>query len=139
MHLFIEKGLRGGISYIAKRYSKANNKYIKNYDPKKPWKLVTYLDISNLYGWAMSDYLRYGEFKWLKNADNSISEKSPIDYILEVDLKYPEKFHVFHNHYPLAPEKLTITYAMLSDYCKKSCRRIWKESWCCEEINPKFG
>ena len=35
-YLFIEKGLRGGISYIAKRYSKANNKYIKNYDPKKP-------------------------------------------------------------------------------------------------------
>ena len=28
MHLFIEKRMRGGISYIAKRYSKANNKYI---------------------------------------------------------------------------------------------------------------
>ena len=26
MHLFIEKGMRGGISYIAKRHSKANNK-----------------------------------------------------------------------------------------------------------------
>ena len=29
MYLFIEKGLRGGISYIAKRYSEANNEYIK--------------------------------------------------------------------------------------------------------------
>ena len=38
MHLFIEKGLRGGISYIAKRYAKVNNKYMKNYDPKKPSK-----------------------------------------------------------------------------------------------------
>ena len=50
MYLFIEKGLRGGISYIAKRYAKANNKYTKNYDPKKPSKFITYLDISNLYG-----------------------------------------------------------------------------------------
>ena len=41
MHLFIEKGLRGGISYIAKRYSKANNKYMKDYDPKKPSKFIT--------------------------------------------------------------------------------------------------
>ena len=34
MYLFIEKGMRGGISDIAKRYSKANNKCIKRYDPK---------------------------------------------------------------------------------------------------------
>ena len=34
-YLFIEKGLRGEISYIAKRYEKANNKYMNDYDPKK--------------------------------------------------------------------------------------------------------
>ena len=54
MYLFIEKELRGGISYIAKRYSEANNKYMKNYDPKKSSKFLTYLDVNNLYGWAMS-------------------------------------------------------------------------------------
>ena len=49
--LFIEKGPRGGISYIANRYAKANNKYINNYDSKKPSKFITYLDMNNLYGW----------------------------------------------------------------------------------------
>ena len=49
-YLFIEKGLRGGISYIAKRYNEANNKYMKNYDPKKPSKFITYLDMNNLHG-----------------------------------------------------------------------------------------
>ena len=48
MYLFIEKGLRGGISCIDKRYSEANNKYLKNYDPAKPSKYVSYLDINNL-------------------------------------------------------------------------------------------
>ena len=57
MYLFIEKGLREGISYFAKRYAKANNKRMKNYDPTKPSKFVTYLDMNNFYGWAMSRYL----------------------------------------------------------------------------------
>ena len=71
----------------------------------------------------MSGYLPYGGFKWLKNVDNfdvnSISENSSIGYILEVDLKYPDEWHVLHNHYPVAPEKLAIPYDTLSDYCKK--------------------
>ena len=40
-YLFIEKGLRGGLSYIAKRYAKANNKYMNDYDPKKPPTFIT--------------------------------------------------------------------------------------------------
>ena len=125
MYWFIEKGLRGGISYIAKRYSGANNKYIENYDPAKPLKYISYLHMNNLYGWAMSGYLLYGGFKWLKNVNgfdvNSVSEKSSIGYILEIDLEYPGELHLLHNDYPLAPEKLAIPYDMLSDYCKKNC------------------
>ena len=81
-YLFIEKGLKGGVSYIAT----ANNKYMNDYDPKKPSTFITYLDMNNLYGWAMSEYLPYGGFKWLKNVDEfdvmSISEKSLIGYFL---------------------------------------------------------
>ena len=79
--------------------------------------------MNNLYGWAMSGYLLYGGFKWLKNVNgfdvNSVSEKSSIGYILEIDLEYPGELHLLHNDYPLAPEKLAIPYDMLSDYCKK--------------------
>ena len=101
MYLFIEKGLRGGISYLAKKYAKANSKYKKNYDPTKPSIYMSYLDMNNLYGCGMSDYLPYGGFTWIKsvyNFDvNSISEKSPTGYILEVDLEYPGELHVLHN------------------------------------------
>ena len=81
--------------------------------------------MNNLYGWAMSGYLPYGGFKYLKNVDgfyvNLVSEKSSIGYILEIDLEYPDELHLLHNDYPLAPEKLAIPYDMLSDYCKKNC------------------
>ena len=66
MYLFIKKRLRGGISYIAKRCAKANNKYMKNCDPTKSSRYIMYLDMNNLYGWATSCYLPYGGFKWLK-------------------------------------------------------------------------
>ena len=122
-YLFIEKGSRGGISYIAKRYAKANNKYMNDYDPEKPSTFITYLDKNNLYGWTMSEYLPYGEFRWVKNVDGfdvmSINEKSDTGYILEVDLDYPDKLHELHNDYPLAPEKLAVSNDMLSAYCKK--------------------
>ena len=98
MHLFIEKGMRGSISYIAKRYSKANNKYMESYDSSEESKIIMYLDANNLYGWAMSQYLPYNEFKWLNKKEisdfclNSISGNSSIGYILEVDLEYPRNY-----------------------------------------------
>ena len=122
-YLFIEKWLRGGISYIAKRYAEANNKYMNDYDPKKQSRFISYLDMNNLYGRSMSEYLPYEGFKWLKNVDEfdvmSISGKSLIGYFLEVDFQYPDELHELHNDYPLAPEKLSVSSDMLSKYCKK--------------------
>ena len=59
----------------------------------------------------------------------SISEKSSIGYILEVDLEYLNELHELYNDYPFAPEKLAIPYEMLSYYCKKNCRPVWNKSW----------
>ena len=111
-YLFIEKGTRGGISYIAKRYDKANNKYLFDYDPNKPSTFITYLDKNDLYGWAMSEYLPYSEFEWLKSVDEldimSINKKSDVGYTSEVDLKYHDELHDLHNDYPLTPENVLL-------------------------------
>ena len=69
MFQFIEKGMHGGVSYIANRYGKANNKYMKKYDEKAPSKYIMYLDANNLYGWAMSQYLPTGNFKWMSDKE----------------------------------------------------------------------
>ena len=66
MYLFVEKEMREGIFYIAKRFSKANNKYMKSYDDSKPSKYILYLDANNLYGWVKSQYLPYSKFEGLK-------------------------------------------------------------------------
>ena len=65
MFQFTEKGMHGGVSYIANRYGKANNKYMKGYNEKAPSKYIMYLDANNLYGWAMSQYLPTSGFRWL--------------------------------------------------------------------------
>ena len=66
MYQMVETGLRGGVSYIANRYSKPNNKYLSDYDKNKDSSYLMYLDANNLYGWAMSQPLPTGRFKWLK-------------------------------------------------------------------------
>ena len=125
MFQFIEKGMRGGVSYIAHRYGKANNKYMKEYDEKAPSKYIMYLDANNLYGWAMSQYLPTGNFK--RVTDKEIERIDLGKYkadgkkglISEVDLEYPQELHELHNDYPLAPEKTKVSSGMLSEYCKK--------------------
>ena len=51
-YLFCEKAKRGGVSMIATKYAKANNKYCPDYDNEKPNKYLIDLDANNLYGWA---------------------------------------------------------------------------------------
>ena len=125
MFQFIEKGMRGGISYITNRYGKANNKYMREYNEKAPSKYIMYLDANNLYGWAMSQYLPTGGFKWMTDKQiNKIdlakyNENSEKGLILEVDLEYPKELHDLHNDYPLAAERVCVNKDMLSWYCKK--------------------
>ena len=123
-YLFTERASKGGVSYIANQYEKANNKYMKKYDDKLPSKYIMYLHANNLYGSSMSQYLPTGSFRWL--SEKQINELDLAKYkddskkglILEVDLKYPKKLHDLHKNYPLAPEKIKIARHILSEYAK---------------------
>ena len=65
MYLFIEKGLRGGISMVSHRHAQANNQYMENYNNEEPTSFIQYLDANNLYGWAMSQPMPTGNFQWV--------------------------------------------------------------------------
>ena len=86
----IEQGMGGGVSYSSKRYSKTS----KN-------KHILYLDMNNLYGCAMRQYLPISNFKWVKSIDKieqklmGIKNNSSTGYILEVDLEYPKNYMIF--------------------------------------------
>ena len=98
---------------------------MKTYDEKTPSKYIMYLDANNLYGWAMSQYLPNGGFRWMteKQINNINLSKyngnNKKGLILEVDLSYPEQLHDLHNDYSLAPEKVKVGENMLSNIAKK--------------------
>ena len=108
--LMIEKGIRGGNSNVFKRFARANNKFMKNFDETQTSKFLVYLDANNLYGWAMSQPLPVGDFAWMRREELQNWEKLVLEEgkgcILEVDLEYPRELHDLHNDFPLAPEIL---------------------------------
>ena len=120
MHLFIEQGMRGGISYASTKYCKANNEFCSNYDNTKSRTEIKYDDMNNLYGKSMMQYLPYKNLKWIKVTDKNISialnkkDTSLHGYILEVDTYLPDELHNNQNDFPMAPEKLKVTSDMLS-------------------------
>ena len=70
-YLFIERAQRGGMSFIGKRYSEANNKYMENFDETKESTYLMYFDANSLYSWAMCNDLPVGGFKWVKTEDKN--------------------------------------------------------------------
>ena len=101
-HLFVETGMRAGISMLSKRYAKANNPMLQDYYPSKPKNCVIYLDANNLYGWAMSKPFPIRDFKWKRvmPTEEEIlkkKENAKHGWILEVDLENPAELHEEHN------------------------------------------
>jgi len=58
----------------------------------------------------------------------SVKPDDEVGYIIECDLTYPTHLHNSHNDYPMAPEHLTVTRDMLSQFAESLLdpSRPWK-------------
>ena len=112
MLLMFERGIRGGITQVVRRYPSANNKYVGDkFNANEDTTYFQYLDMNNLYGSAMSQPLPTGGFKWTDENPNEISElasRPDKGYILEVDVSYPKDLHDSHNDLPFMCERMEI-------------------------------
>lgn len=132
MLVFIEKGVRGGVSQISHRLATANNELCPDYDSSQDKSHIMYWDVNNLYGWSMSQHLPHGGFRWVDprhlNTEKvlNLKDDDPIGFIFEVHLKYPHELHKLHNEFPLAPEKFSVTHDMLSPYAKSFIQKGYK-------------
>ena len=112
MLLMFQRGIRGGITQAVHKYTSANNKYMGDrFDPKSESSYLQYQDANNLYGWAMSQPLPTGGFKWVDVNPNKISElatRTDKGYILEVDVSYPRELHNPHNDLLFMCERMEI-------------------------------
>ena len=118
MYLFFERSIRDGVSYISKRYSKANNN-LKFYDPKQDSKHIIYVDANNVYSYAMSKFLSTNGFVWIDPKEfeyKKYTSNSSKGCVLKVDLEYPKELRKLHNDHSIAPDKIEIKREMLSDY-----------------------
>ena len=103
----IESGIRGGSATISHRHAKANNEYMgTEFDLAEESKFISYLDVNNLYGWAMSKQLPTSGYEWM--TDNELDDWKHLSFFLEVDLEYPEDLHDVHNDNPLLRNALKL-------------------------------
>ncbi|KAL4103236.1 hypothetical protein QTP88_018613 [Uroleucon formosanum] len=89
------------------RYAKANHEKAPDFDSRKSNAWLVYQDCNNLYGWAMSEYMPFGDFKWVEpslSGLDDLDDTSPIGRIYEVDVIYPQELHDHHNDLPFLPE-----------------------------------
>ena len=136
----IERHKRGGLCFVgSKRYCKANNKYMNEYEENLPENYIIYWDANNLYGWAMSEALPYKDLKF--DTDTTLEQILETDdnnetgYILEVDLTFPKEIHEQLKEFPVCPENTIIKNEWLSDFQKQLMKQQkLTPSKCCKLV-----
>lgn len=111
-------------------YAHTNNPYLEqHYDQNVENSYIIFLDCNYLYGYALSEPLPTGNFRFLdpdEREEFNLRSKTTDDnmgYILEVELEYPTHLHDRHNDYPLAPEKVVVTHNKLSPYTQEISKK----------------
>jgi len=120
IYLMFENAIWDGVSTVSNRYSKANNKYLSDYDSTQPSSYIISWDVVNLYSYCMSFKLPCSNFWFIDEPDKFDFRTVDLDgekvFLLEVDLSYHPKLHDAHSDLPVAPEHITVTPQMLSEY-----------------------
>jgi hypothetical protein len=143
MVLMLQRGLRGGVSYIGQRLAEldarptaatpAPSPPTDEYETSRAGsggakkESIAYVDANNLYGTSMQRALPYDGYQWMTQEElasfdplrDVTEDDDATGYILEVDLHYPEHLHLAHNSFPLAPDQEEITQADLSPYAAR--------------------
>ena len=96
-----------------------------DYNPREPTRYLQYLDANNLYGWAMSQPLPTGGFRWVNVHPDEINELALLEdrgYLLEVNVAYPRELHDHDNELPFMCGRMNINGVeklVTNLYCKK--------------------
>ena len=144
MHLFVEQGMRGGVSMITTKFAEANNIHMSTYDPEKPSSFLLSLDMNNLYGFCMMEALPQSDFTWLSTLEiadfdvNDIPDDGDVGYFLEVDLSYGAELHAMHSALPMAPERMVVTDQMLSPHSRQLKENLQLKFKPCSKLVPNL-
>ena len=95
----LQKSICNGITQALEDYAKANNKYMKDQcNPDETRTYLQYLDVNNLYGWAMIQKLPTHGFAREKVDDFTpekiyqLVKKDKQGYILQVNAEFQKGF-----------------------------------------------
>ena len=106
-------------SIYARRFFKANNKYLEDYNPEEPSSYLLNIDANNLYGAIMKPCpLPIKDFSIVEESLEYIlqtDDNSEWGYILEVDLNIPDELQDYFAEYSLAPSREVIGTDKLSN------------------------
>jgi len=120
IYLMFENAIRGGVLSVNNGYSKANNKYTSDYDSSQPSSYIISWDVVNLYGYCMTVKLSCVNFRVIDEPDKFDFQMVDLDgkkgFFLQVDLSCPPVLHDANSDLQLAPEHITVTPQMLSEY-----------------------
>ena len=136
---FFKKSIRGGVSQVSYRMATANHLDLPHnlFDAKKPYAFIQYLDVINLYGSCMLEYLPMNDFEWVDFNDfnsaykmiMSTSSDSEIGYYCEIDMIYPPDIQDFWIDLPPGVNHVELNDDFLSPYSKqdKTAKNTYKK------------